>query len=54
MDIYVLEGLQFETCLVYLNVIIIYSETFDSHLEQSQEVFPSLQLDANLKFKPMQ
>jgi hypothetical protein len=34
-----LSGLNWQTCLVYLDDIICFSKTFDSHLEQLEEVF---------------
>lgn len=47
----VLAGLHWETCLVYLDDIIVFSESFDSHLEKLQQVFDRLK-GANLKLKP--
>lgn len=47
----VLRGLQGKTCLVYLDDIIIYSESFDEHLNHLREVLDRLK-HANLKLKP--
>ena len=47
MDL-VLCGLTYETCLVYLDDIIVFSRDFDTHLERLREIFTRLQL-ANLK-----
>ena len=47
MDL-VLCGLTYETCLVYLDDIIVFSRDFDSHLERLQEIFSRLRA-ANLK-----
>ena len=38
-------------CLIYLDDIIIYSSTFDQHIERLQAVFERLQ-ERNLKLKP--
>jgi len=47
MDL-VLCGLTYETCLVYLDDIIVFSRDFDTHLELLREIFTRLRL-ANLK-----
>ncbi len=47
----VLAGLQWNTCLVYIDDIIIYSRTFDEHLIHLQQVFDRLK-DSGLKVKP--
>ena len=47
----VLAGLQWHTCLVYIDDIIIFSETIDDHLEQIQNIFHRLK-QAKLKLKP--
>ena len=47
MDL-VLCGLTYETCLVYLDDIIVFSPDFDSHVERFEEIFRRLQA-ANLK-----
>ena len=49
MDL-VLVGLTWEICLVYLDDVIIMSETFDEHLERLKVVFERLRT-ANLKLK---
>ena len=38
----VLRGLQWETCLVYLDDIIIFSHTIEEHLQRLKEVFDRL------------
>jgi len=38
MDL-VLCGLTYETCLVYLDDIIVFSPDFDSHVERLEEIF---------------
>jgi transposase InsO family protein len=50
MDL-VLVGLTWETCLVFLDDIIVFSETFEQHLERLSAVFVRLQ-QAQLKLKP--
>lgn len=50
MDI-VLSGLNFEICLVYLDDIIIFSDSVNTHLERLQKVFERLRV-ANLKLRP--
>ena len=47
----VLKGLQWKTCLVYLDDVIIYSKTPEEHLERLREVFGRLR-EAGLKLKP--
>ena len=47
MDL-VLCGLTYETCLVYLDDIILFSQDFDSHMQRLQEIFSPLRA-ANLK-----
>ena len=47
----VLRGLQYHICLVYLDDIIIYSRSFDEHLENLNDVFSRLR-SANVKLKP--
>ena len=47
----VLRGLQWETCLVYLDDIIIFSHTIEEHLQRLKEVFDRLR-EAGLKLKP--
>ncbi len=48
---FVLAGLQWSKCLVYLDDVIVYSETFEQHLQHLQEVFQRL-CGAGLKLKP--
>ena len=47
----VLSGLQWDICLVYLDDIIIFSKTFDDHLQRVGTVFSRLK-GAGLKLKP--
>lgn len=47
----VMTGLNFEICLIYLDDIIIFAETLDSHFERLERVLVRLQ-EANLKLKP--
>ena len=47
----VLRGLTWKTALVYLDDIIIFSQTFEDHLKHLQEVFDRLRT-AGLKAKP--
>ena len=47
----VLTGLQWQTCLVYIDDIIIFSKTFDQHIDHLAEVFRRLK-SAGLKLKP--
>ena len=47
MDL-VLCGLTYETCLVYLDDIIVFSKDFDTHLHRLREIFDRLR-GANLK-----
>lgn len=46
----VMAGLVWNTCLVYLDDIIVYSATFEQHLERLSGVFNHLQ-EADLKLK---
>ena len=46
----VLAGLQWETCLIYLD-IIIYASTFEQHLSRLRTAFDRLQ-SSGLKLKP--
>jgi transposase InsO family protein len=50
MDV-VLSGLNFVMCLVYLDDIIIFSQTVEEHLERLELLFQRLRT-ANLKLKP--
>lgn len=47
----VLSGLNFEICLLYIDVIIVFSETFDQHIDRLSTVLDKLQ-SANLKISP--
>ena len=47
----VLDGLQWHICLVYIDDIIIFSQTFEEHLKCLEEVFSRL-IAAGLKLKP--
>ena len=47
----VLRGLQWSSCLVYIDDIIIFSRTFQEHLYHLGEVFECLR-SAGLKVKP--
>ena len=46
-----LAGLTWEICLAYLDDLIIFSRTFDQHIERLQRVFDRL-VQAGLKLKP--
>ena len=46
-----LAGLTWEVCLAYLDDLIIFSNTFEQHVERLQMVFDRL-VDADLKLKP--
>ena len=46
-----MRGLNFEICLVYLDDIIVYSQTIPEHLQRLKEVFERLKR-VNLKLKP--
>ena len=47
----VLHGLDWKICLVYIDDVIIFSETFQEHLSRLATVFDRLR-EANLKLKP--
>ena len=47
----VLTGLTWKTCLVYLVDIIIFSNSFEKHMQNLREVFQRLK-EANLKLSP--
>lgn len=49
MDL-VLSGIQWKMALAYIDDIIVFSETFDEHIERIEEVFTRLR-GANLKLK---
>ena len=48
---FVLVGLQWEQCLIYLDDVIVFSDTFDAHLQRLDTVFTRLS-GAGLKLKP--
>lgn len=50
MDI-VMSGLNFETCLVYLDDVIVFGGSWEEHIERLGSVFQRLK-SANLKLKP--
>lgn len=47
----VLRGLTWRQCLIYLDDILVFSETFDDHLSHLEQIFSRLR-QANLKLKP--
>lgn len=47
----VLAGLKWQTCLVYLDDVIVFSETFDQHLKRLRTVLDALR-SADLTLKP--
>ena len=47
----VLAGLQWQICLVYIDDVIIFSQTFEDHLQHLSTVFDRLK-EAGLKLKP--
>ena len=48
---HIMAGLQYETCLIYLDDCIVYSKTFEEHIQRLDEVLTRIG-DANLKFSP--
>jgi len=50
MDV-VMSGLHFQVCLVYLDNIIVFSETTEQHLERLETILKRLR-SAGLKLKP--
>ena len=46
-----LQGLQWETCLIYIDDIIVFSTNFEQHIHRVREVFDRLQ-KAGLKLRP--
>ena len=48
---FLLTGLQWSICLIYLDDVIIFSKNFDDHLRRMEEVFGRLR-EAGLKLKP--
>ena len=47
----VLAGLHWETCLIYLDDVIVFSWTFDEHITRLHQVFSRMK-EANLKLSP--
>jgi hypothetical protein len=47
----VLSGLTFEMCMVYLDDIIVFSNTFEEHIDRLAQVFQRIK-EAGLKLKP--
>ena len=47
----ILRGLIWKTCLIYLDDVIVFSTSFDQHLNDLAEVFDRFR-DANIKLKP--
>jgi len=47
----VLAGLSYETCLVYLDDVIVFGSTFEELLHRTEVVFQRIR-DAKLKLKP--
>ena len=46
-----LQGLQWETCLIYIDGIIVFGATLEEHLDRVEKVFEKIKA-AGLKFKP--
>ena len=46
----ILRGLNWRTCLIYLDDVIVFSKTFDDHLNHLAEVFERFR-EANIKLK---
>jgi hypothetical protein len=47
----VLQGLQWQTCLVYVDDIIVFGPDFETHLSRVDEVLSRVK-QAGLKLKP--
>ena len=47
----IMAPIQYETCLIYLDDIIVYSKTFEEHIQRLDEVFTRIGR-ANLRFSP--
>ena len=47
----VLQGLQWHTCLIYLDDVIVFSTDFDQHMERVETVLQRIK-EAGLKLKP--
>ena len=46
-----LQGLQWETCLIYIDDVIVFGKDLDEHISRVNQVLQKLG-DAGLKFKP--
>ena len=46
-----LQGLQWETCIIYIDDIIVFAKTIEEHLKRVEQVFERLK-QAGLKLKP--
>lgn len=46
-----LHGLQWQTCIIYLDDIIVYGATFEEHMNRVEEVLKRM-IDANFKLRP--
>ena len=47
----VLRGMQWHTCLIYMDDVIVYSKTFDEHIQRLAHISSRLR-DSNLTLKP--
>ena len=47
----VLQGLQWHTCLIYLDDLLVYGSSFNEHIDRVEKIFSRLE-DANLKLNP--
>lgn len=47
----VLSGLKWEACLVYLDDVVVFSQTFEQHLQRLRSVFAAIRT-AGLSLKP--
>ena len=47
----VLRGLQWDTCLIYIDDVVIHSPSFETHIQRLRDVLDRLR-NANLKLKP--
>ena len=47
----VLAGLQWQTCLIYIDDVIVFGKTFENHLKNLEEVLTKIQ-NAGLKLSP--
>ena len=48
---HIMRGFEWSICLVYIDNLIIFSCTFDEHLQHLEQVFKRLR-DANVRLKP--